>query len=147
MLLKVYLKTIFLLLQQLNIAAIPYYIIVKTVLKINEINMSLNVCFREMLKNYPSVHQSPYQQSIISECRLLIEKEFPDDSDDEEYQPDKNLEDDDDDDESKCTEVNKSFDNEGDTENEVDSFENTSNVDTNDKVQIILCPTIVKNRR
>ncbi|XP_050528258.1 GON-4-like protein isoform X3 [Daktulosphaira vitifoliae] len=84
---------------------------------------------REMLKSYPpSVHQwSPFQQqSIISECRLLIEQEFPDDSEDEEYKPDKILEEDDDeedDDESKCTEVNKSFDVESDIGN--DSYENS----------------------
>lgn len=93
-----------------------------------------------MLQNYPSTVQqcSPNQQSIISECRSLIEKEFPDDSDDEEYHPDKNVEDDDDDDESKCTEFNKSFENEGEMENDIDNFENTSNADLHEKVKIIL---------
>jgi len=80
-------------------------------------NVGLNTnfnYFREMLKAYPSTqHWSLNQQkSIISECRLLIEKEFADDSEDEEYQPDKTLDDDDeeyDDFESKITEMNKSF--------------------------------------
>lgn len=82
--------------------------------------------FREMLKTYPpSVHQwsTNQQESIISECRSLIEKEFPEDSEDEEYCPPKALDyedDDDDDDESKCTEINKSFDTEGEPENDAD---------------------------
>ncbi|XP_050444366.1 GON-4-like protein [Adelges cooleyi] len=94
---------------------------------------------REMLKTYPpSVHQwSPnQQQSIISECRLLIEQEFPDDSEDEEYQPDKNLDEEDeedDDDESKCTEVNKSFDTEGDVDNDC---ENSEPIENNSKETI-----------
>lgn len=90
-----------------------------------------------MLKTYPpSVHQWSInqQESIISECRLLIEKEFPEDSEDEEYHPDKALdyeEDDDDDDESKCTEINKSFEVEGEPENDVN---NRTIVASNDKV-------------
>lgn len=76
-----------------------------------------------MLKSYPaSVHQwsSNQHQSIISECKLWIEQEFSDDSEDEEYQPDKTIEEEDeeyDDDESKCTENNKSFETENDTDN------------------------------
>lgn len=91
-----------------------------------------------MLKNYPaSVHQwSPYQQqSIISECRLLIEKEFPDDSEDEEYHPEKTLDEEDefdDDDESKCHEINKSFGTEGEVGNDLE--DNTSMIDINDIV-------------
>lgn len=96
--------------------------------------------FREMLKTYPpSVHQwSPnQQQSIISECRLLIEKEFADDSEDEEYRPDKTLEDDDDDDddeEFKCTEINKLIEMENITENDADISENNTVVGLIDKV-------------
>jgi len=91
-----------------------------------------------MLKDYPpSVQQwSPFQQqSIISECRQLIEKEFNDDSEDEEYCPDKSLEgeDFDDDDDSKCTEINKSFD-EIEVENSLDSSKSKFAVDSNDKV-------------
>lgn len=93
--------------------------------------------FREMLKSYPpSVHQwsSNQQNSMISECRLLIEKEFPDDSEDEEYCPDKNLEDDEeeeyDDEESKFSEMNKSsFETDGEIEND-----NNSVLSLNDKV-------------
>lgn len=91
-----------------------------------------------MLKSYPPSAQqwsSNQQNSIISECRLLIEKEFPDDSEDEEYRPDKNLEDDEeeeyDEDESKFSEANKSFGTDGDVENNVD---NNSVLCLNDKV-------------
>lgn len=47
-----------------------------------------------------SINQwSPKQpQSIVSECRSLIDNDFPDDSDDEEYEPELQMEDDYDDD-------------------------------------------------
>lgn len=67
-----------------------------------------------MLKTYPSsVDQwsQNQQQSIISECRSLIDKEFPDDSEDEEYKPDPQIEDDYDDDYDdilKCTTIQSS---------------------------------------
>lgn len=86
-----------------------------------------------MLKTYPpSVHQwsTNQQESIISECRLLIEKEFPEDSEDEEYCPPKAL-DYEDDDESKCTENNKSFDTEGEQESNAD---NKTLIAANDQV-------------
>lgn len=87
--------------------------------------------FREMLKTYPpSVQQNStiQQESIISECRLLIEKEFPDDSEDEEYHPGKLLDYEDDDD----TEINKSLE----TENDADNSENKTIFGSNDKVKI-----------
>ncbi|XP_015373341.1 PREDICTED: MATH and LRR domain-containing protein PFE0570w-like isoform X2 [Diuraphis noxia] len=87
---------------------------------------------REMLNTYPtfapqlSINQ---QQSILSECSSLIEKEFPDDSEDEEYHPDDKMfeeeEDEYDDDEFKSKEVNKSFD----TENDPDISDNKTVVD------------------
>lgn len=95
-----------------------------------------------MLKAYPPMvghqwSQNQQQQSITSECRLLIEKEFPDDEEDEEYYPDKNLEEDDEDDyddESKCTENNKSLEIEGETENDTDVGENKTLTDVNNIV-------------
>jgi len=92
-----------------------------------------------MLNTYPtSVHQwsTNQQQSILSECTSFIEKEFPDDSEDEEYHPDKLFEEEEDeydDDEFKLTEVNKSLD----TENDQDINENKTAVDVNEKVQSI----------
>jgi len=89
-----------------------------------------------MLNAYPtSAHQwsTNQQQSILSECTSLIEKEFPDDSEDEEYHPDKMFEeeeDEDDDDEFKLKEVNKSFD----TEIDSDITDNKTIVDLNEKV-------------
>jgi len=88
-----------------------------------------------MLKEYPSAQQWSLnqQKSIISECRLLIEKEFADDSEDEEYQPDKTLDDDDedyDDFESKVTEINKPFEIENNCNDD-----HTITVELNDKVQ------------
>lgn len=86
-------------------------------------------------QNYPSSVQqcSPFQlQSTISECRQLIEKEFNDDSEDEEYYPDKILDDEEfDDDDSKCTEIINSFDEIG-VENSLDSCMSTNSVDLND---------------
>lgn len=70
---------------------------------------------------------------MLSECTSLIEKEFLDDSDDEEYHPDKTFkeeEDEYDDDEFKLTEVNKSLD----TENDSDINENETVVDVKEKV-------------
>ncbi|XP_025191042.1 GON-4-like protein [Melanaphis sacchari] len=93
---------------------------------------------REMLNNYPtSTHQlsTNQEQSILSECKSLIEKEFPDDSEDEEYHPDKMFEeeeDEDDDDDFKSREVNKSFD----TENDPDISDNKTIVDVNEKETI-----------
>lgn len=93
-----------------------------------------------MLETYPpSVHQwsSVQQQSIISEFRLLIEREFSDDSEDEEYKPDKILEEEDDEydeDESKCTDMNKSQEIEGEIENEMDCDENKAVTGIDDKV-------------
>jgi len=90
-----------------------------------------------MLNTYPtSVHQwsTNQQQSIVSECTSLIEKEFPDDSEDEEYHPDKMFEEEEDEydeDEFKLREVNKSFD----TENDLDIGDNATVVDVNVKVQ------------
>jgi len=90
-----------------------------------------------MLNTYPtSVHQrsTNQQKSILSDCTSLIEKEFPDDSEDEEYHPDKMFEeeeDEDDDDEFKLREINKSFD----TENDLDISDNKTVVDINFKVQ------------
>jgi hypothetical protein len=86
---------------------------------------------------YPPQLSPIQQQPIISEseCRLLIEKEFPDDSEDEEYHPDKTLEeeeDDDYDDESKCTEINKSFETDCEAESSVNIKEKA--VVLNDKV-------------
>jgi len=90
-----------------------------------------------MLNTYPtSTHQlsTNQQQSILSECTSLIEKEFPDDSEDEEYRPDDKMfeeeEDEYDDDEFKLREVNKSFD----TENDLDIGDSKTVVD-NLKVQ------------
>lgn len=68
-----------------------------------------------MLKAYPPTDQQwsiNQQKSIISECRLLLEKEFAEDEEDDEYHPDKILDDDDDefdDVECKFTDINKSF--------------------------------------
>lgn len=93
-----------------------------------------------MLKSYPpSVHQWSLnqQQSIISECRLLIEKEFADDSEDEEYRPDKTLEEDDDDEEEeefKCSEINKLFEIKNITKNDADFSENNTVIGLTDKV-------------
>lgn len=91
-----------------------------------------------MLNTYPtSVHQfsTNQQQSILSECTSLIEKEFPDDSEDEEYHPDDKMfeeeEDEYDDDEFKLREVNKSLG----TENNLDISNNKTVVDVNSKVQ------------
>lgn len=89
-----------------------------------------------MLNTYPtSAHQwsTNQQQSILSECTSLIEKEFPDDSEDEEYHPDKMFEeeeDEDDDDEFKLKEVYKSLD----TEIDSDITDNKTIVDLNEKV-------------
>ncbi|XP_025419428.1 uncharacterized protein LOC112689793 [Sipha flava] len=94
---------------------------------------------REMSITYPPQLSPIQQQPIISEseCRLLIEKEFPDDSEDEEYHPDKTLEeeeDDDYDDESKCTEINKSFETDCEAESSVNIKEKA--VVLNDKETI-----------
>lgn len=93
---------------------------------------------REMLNTYPTfAHQwsTSQQQSILSECTSLIEKEFPDDSEDEEYHPDKMFEEEEDeydDDEFKLKEVNKSFD----MENDPDIGDNKTVVDINVKETI-----------
>ncbi|XP_060847598.1 uncharacterized protein LOC132927152 [Rhopalosiphum padi] len=93
---------------------------------------------REMLNTYPtSAHQwsTNQQQSILSECTSLIEKEFPDDSEDEEYHPDKMFEeeeDEDDDDEFKLKEINKSFESENDPE----TNDNKTIADLNEKETI-----------
>ncbi|CAI6353935.1 unnamed protein product [Macrosiphum euphorbiae] len=90
---------------------------------------------REMLNTYPTSGSTNQQQSILSECTSLIEKEFPDDSEDEEYHPDKMFEEEEDeydDDEFKLTEVNKSFD----TENDQDITDNKTVVDVNVKETI-----------
>lgn len=89
-----------------------------------------------MLNACPTAHQwsTNQQQSILSECTSLIEKEFPDDSEDEEYHPDKMFEEEEDeydDDEFKIREVNKSID----TEHDLDISDNTTAVDVNVKVQ------------
>jgi len=88
--------------------------------------------FRELLKAYPPSAQQwslNQQQSIISECRLLIEKEFAEDSEDEEYKPDKILDDEDVDDvKSKFIEINKAIE----TNNDYDVDKTT--VELNDKV-------------
>jgi len=91
-----------------------------------------------MLNTYPtSDHQlsTNQQQSILSECTSLIEKEFLDDSEDEEYHPDDKMfeeeEDEYDDDEFKLRKVHKSFD----TENNIDISNNKTVVDVNSKVQ------------
>ena len=84
-----------------------------------------------MLNTYPTSGSTNQQQSILSECTSLIEKEFPDDSEDEEYHPDKMFEEEEDeydDDEFKLTEVNKSFD----TENDQDISDNKTIVDVNE---------------
>lgn len=86
---------------------------------------------------YPSDSSPSQQQPIISdsECRMLIEKEFPDDSEDEEYHPDKTVEEEDDDeedDESKCTELNKSLGTGCETEN--DDHIKEAAIGVNDKV-------------
>ncbi|VVC37508.1 Hypothetical protein CINCED_3A013548 [Cinara cedri] len=83
---------------------------------------------REMLKTYPSsVDQwsQNQQQSIISECRSLIDNEFPDDSEDEEYKPEPQIEDDYDDDDEifKCTTIESS---EADNVNSNEEDHNTS---------------------
>lgn len=84
----------------------------------------------------PQLSPNQQQPSISeSECRLLIEKEFPDDSEDEEYHPDKTAEeedDDDDDDESKYVEINKPLKKKFKTENCVNINENA--IVLNDKV-------------
>lgn len=92
---------------------------------------------REMLNACPTAHQwsTNQQQSILSECTSLIEKEFPDDSEDEEYHPDKMFEEEEDeydDDEFKIREVNKSID----TEHDLDISDNTTAVDVNVKETI-----------
>lgn len=97
------------------------------------------VYHREMLKTNPS---SEYKDtSVTSECQLLIENEFLDDSDDEEYTPhkeedyDKDEDDDDDDDnETKCTSINSSFEVEVNDENCISISENETMINSNDKV-------------
>jgi len=87
-----------------------------------------------MLNTYSTSGSTNQQQSILSECTSFIEKEFPDDSEDDEYYPDKMFEEEEDeydDDEFKLTEVNKSFD----TENDQDITDNKTVVDVNVKVQ------------
>ncbi|CAI6371506.1 unnamed protein product [Macrosiphum euphorbiae] len=87
---------------------------------------------RKMLNTYPTSGSTNQQQSILSECTSLIEKEFPDDSEDDEYYPDKMFEEEEDeydDDEFKLTEVNKSFD----TENDQDISDNKTIVDVNEE--------------
>jgi len=71
---------------------------------------------------------------MSSECMSLIEKEFPIDSEDEEYHPDKMFEEEEDeydDDEFKLSEINKSIS----AENDLHINDNKTVVDVNVKVQ------------